>query len=159
MKKKNIHNAILIIVAIGVGLSGLLLLRSRYISTAPVVSDNTYNRTLTTGAATIHIAVANTEQSRQQGLSDTTSLPPDSGMLFVFDTPAQPGFWMKDMNYALDFVWLDNNMDIVAITPDVAATTYPQIFYPPQPIQYVLEVNADFSTIHHLSVGQKLELR
>ncbi len=66
---------------------------------------------------------------------------------------------MKDMHYSLDFIWISADMKIVGITPNVAANTYPKIFYPPQQVQYVLEVNANFSTQHGLAVGQQLILQ
>jgi uncharacterized membrane protein (UPF0127 family) len=129
-------------------------------SSSPATSDNLkFNQTLVAGDVDIPVAIANTDATRQQGLSDTASLPADSGMLFEFDTPGNYGFWMKDMDYPLDFVWLDSGMKIIGITPNVAVATYPQIFYPPSPAQYELEVNANFSTTHGLKVGQQMHLQ
>lgn len=115
----------------------------------------------------IPVAIADTPAERQQGLSGTQSLPQDSGMLFVFDTPNKPGFWMKDMKYGLDFVWLDSAMKIIDITHNVMPNTYPKVFYCSQPtcpndevgrVQYVLEVRAGFSTAHNLKMGQTFTL-
>ncbi len=88
----------------------------------------------------------------------TASLPPTAGKLFVFDTPDTYGFWMKDMNYSLDFVWINSAMKIIAITPNVAASTYPEVFYPPHPVQYVLEVDAGFSAKNNLNRREQLSL-
>ena len=164
---KYIYYVISILLAIGAACIGLLFLHfgSNGFSGAPFSQSNSI-KTVNGGgqrvissvlhAPTVDIAItiADTEQSREQGLSDTTSLPTNSGMLFVFDTASKYGFWMKDMKYNLDIVWLDENLKIVDITTDVSANSYPKIFYPSQPVRYVLEVNGKFSTAHDLKVGQ-----
>ncbi|PSQ82232.1 MAG: hypothetical protein BRD41_00820 [Bacteroidetes bacterium QS_1_63_11] len=47
-------------------------------------------------------AVADTPELRYRGLSDTESLPPDRGMLFVFDTAGDQTFVMRDMDFGID---------------------------------------------------------
>ncbi len=146
-----IHYVIFILCIIAVPLLVLLFLHvGRATPSQPILYD---------GSLHIPISIADTEQSRDQGLSGTVSLPTNTGKLFMFDTPGSYGFWMKDMNYPLDLVWIDSSMNIIAITPNVAADTYPQIFYPPSPVQEVLEVNAHFSSQHDLLVGQHLTLQ
>jgi len=150
-KKIRIHYVILIL-AVGAVAIALLFLRFRH-------ADGAYNRVLIIGSNSVSVSIADTEATRDQGLSDTASLPANAGKLFVFQTPGTPGFWMKDMNYGLDFVWIGSDMKIVAVTPNVADNTYPEIYYPPQSVQYVLEVNAGFSTRHHLTVGEQTRLQ
>ncbi|HTH93217.1 MAG TPA: DUF192 domain-containing protein [Candidatus Paceibacterota bacterium] len=129
-------------------------------SSSRAISDNQiYNQTLMAGSLAIPTSIADTDAEREQGLSDTASLPANSGKLFIFPTPGNYGFWMKDMNYALDFVWISKDMKIVGITPEVGPSTYPNIYYPPSPAQYVLEVNSGFSTRHNLSVGEQLSFK
>src|SRR4051812_48326835 len=55
----------------------------------------------------ISIEVADTPEARERGPSGRESLPQGSGVLFVFDAPATYGFWMKDMRFPIDIVWLD----------------------------------------------------
>jgi uncharacterized membrane protein (UPF0127 family) len=148
--RKNIHYVILILGAIVAVLFLVLLFLHE--------KNGIYNQTLMAGATAIPVSIADTDATREQGLSGTASLPITDGKLFVFDQPSSYGFWMKDMSYGLDFVWIDSSMKIVGITPDVAANTYPQIFYPPQPVQYVLEVNAGFATKNNLTIGEQLSL-
>lgn len=90
----------------------------------------------------IHAEIADTDALREQGLSDRSSLPADSGMLFVFDTPGQYGFWMKDMDFPLDMVWINADKTVAGVTKDLSPSTYPSVFMPPGPISYVLEINA-----------------
>ncbi len=148
MSKSIRYTIFILIIVIGASLGGLLLLHFKQHAVGVLRSDS----------LSIPVTIASTDATRQQGLSDTTSLPKDNGMLFVFQNPGIYGFWMKDMNYALDFIWLNAKMQIVTITPNVAASTYPQVFYPSQPVQYVVEVNAGFSTAHNLTVGQTFTL-
>jgi uncharacterized membrane protein (UPF0127 family) len=168
--RSRIH-AIFILIITVVGAAGifflLLFLHEKKIflrnsintASLSVVPDPIYNKTLTSGSLAIPVSIADTEASREQGLSGTPDLPAHDGKLFVFPTSGNQGFWMKDMNYSLDFVWIGSDMKIVGITPNVAADTYPKIFYSPQPVQYVLEVNAGFSAQYRLHQGQQFILQ
>lgn len=162
IKQTRIHYTIFILLVIGAAF-GLFLLRFKYKPAQPSMATSPswfkQDATLQAGSLNIPITIANTDQTRQQGLSDTLSLPVDDGMLFIFDTPNTYGFWMKDMHYPLDMVWMDSAMKIVTITPHVTVDSYPKIFYPSQSVQYVLEVNDGFSTQHDLKVGQQLHLQ
>lgn len=112
----------------------------------------------------INIEIASTEDVRQQGLSQRTSLEKDSGMLFVFDQQdVQPVFWMKDMFIPLDIIWI-NDQKITKIdtnvqpppkdTPDSQLDKY----FAPSPIDYVLEVNANYSKDHDIKIGDSVDL-
>lgn len=111
------------------------------------------------GEIVIPVEVAKTEMQRKRGLSNKESLPEGQGVLFVFaQKDIRPPFWMKDMNFAIDIIWIDDDK-IVEIdkniqppakdTPDSELTLYT----PNQPIDYVLEVNAGFSEENNIEVG------
>lgn len=91
---------------------------------------------------TIMVEIADTETKRTQGLSGRESLRENEGMLFVFPEPDYHGFWMKDMQFPIDIVWLDENLRVISVTERIAPETFPEVFYPPKPIQFVLEVPA-----------------
>jgi len=114
--------------------------------------------TITLGKTPVQVEVADTDASRTQGLSDRTSLGSDNGMLFVFDTPQIPGFWMKDMNFSLDMVWIGVDNSIIKIDKNVAPDTYPAIFYPPSEVNNVIELPAGFSDAHSLQVGENFSI-
>ena len=86
--------------------------------------------------------VRRTPEERAQGLSGRSGLTDDEGMLFIFDYDARHGFWMKDMLFALDIIWLDADMNVVHAETDVSPDTYPRSFVPTVPARYVLEINA-----------------
>lgn len=91
---------------------------------------------------TYTIEVADTEAEREQGLSGRNSLPADTAMLFIFDQPGQQCFWMKDMQFSLDIIWLDAGRRVVHIEQNVSPSSYPDSFCPPKASQYVVELNA-----------------
>jgi uncharacterized membrane protein (UPF0127 family) len=107
----------------------------------------------------ISLEIADTPSLQEHGLSDRLSLPEDHGMLFVFPTPGLYGFWMKDMHFSLDIIYLDNNFRIISLFKNVATSTYPAVLKPTGPSQYVLEVNAGFSDTNHLTEGQVLDIK
>ena len=92
---------------------------------------------------TFHVAIADTDELQQKGLSGHDPLGEDGGMLFVFDRPAAYGFWMKDMNFPIDIVWLNADKKVLTVDAAVDPSTYPSIYYPPSPAKYVLEVGAN----------------
>lgn len=71
----------------------------------------------------LRLAVARNEADREQGLMCVTRLRPHHGMLFVFSTSRQLGFWMKNTLVPLDMVWLAADGTITAIASEVPAST------------------------------------
>ena len=50
-----------------------------------------------------------------KGLSSKSSLKENEGMLFVLNSSSRRGFWMKDMKFAIDVIWLNENKEIIDI--------------------------------------------
>ena len=146
-----VHYAITITVAVG-ALFGVLLLRSRH-----TVPPN--QAILTTPTSTLTVSVADTEASREQGLSGTVHLQAKTGKLFIFEHPDTYGFWMKDMHYPLDLVWITSDLVVAGITTNATPESYPSVFYPPLPVQYVLELNAYEAPSLGLYTGAQLQLK
>jgi uncharacterized membrane protein (UPF0127 family) len=107
------------------------------------------------GRVRVDVMVADTEPERMQGLSGHPGLAPDEGMLFVFETPGEYGFWMKDMLFPLDFLWIRDGViaDItVDVPPPVPGERLPS-YFPKVPVDQVLELPAGFVLEHRLGVG------
>ncbi len=102
--------------------------------------------------------IADTPALREQGLSRRTEIPHDYGMLFVFDTPERAGFWMKDMQVPIDIIWLDEEGAILGIERSLSPDTYPQAYYPPVAVRYVLETRAGEAALKGWEVGTIIEL-
>jgi uncharacterized protein len=121
-------------------------------STAP--AEVVQTATLTSGPLTIPVSISDTPVLRKQGLSGRTTLPPNAGMLFMFDGPGTYSFWMKDMQFPLDIIWLSSDFRIVGIAEHISPATYPHTFQSPPHTQYVLEVNTGYAQAHSLFIGQ-----
>lgn len=106
------------------------------------------------GTVSAELAISSADQER--GLGGRDYLAPGDGMLFVFDTSAVRGFWMKDMNFPIDIVWIDNSRKVVGISERIATSTYPDIFLPEAPVSYVLEVAASDASSLGIATGTLL---
>lgn len=114
-------------------------------------------RTLQVDGHKFSLEVADTTQEQTQGLGDRASLPANQGMLFVFSgTPQVQCFWMKDMEFPLDIVWLGSNKQVVHIEQNVSPDTYPRSFCPSDPAEYVIELNAGTVASTGIRDGQTL---
>ncbi len=105
----------------------------------------------------IQAIVADTEALRAHGLSDRISLGTTEGMLFIFPSAGLYGFWMKDMHFPLDMIWIREDKQVIAVDSDVLPDSFPKVFVPPSPIVYVLEVNAGFAEKNDIKVGTFLK--
>ncbi len=101
--------------------------------------------------------IADTQTKRELGLSGRRELVEGGGMLFVFDETANHGFWMKDMKFPIDILWIDENKQIIDSISNWATSTYPKISYPKQKAKYVLELPAGFIDAHKIKLGEFLE--
>jgi hypothetical protein len=104
---------------------------------------------------TILLEVATTAAAQQQGLSGRNSLASDSGMLFVFNKTASECFWMKDMRFSLDMVFINETKQIVKVQRGVTPQTYPAQFCASN-VRYVIEINAGQAAKLGLHTGQTL---
>jgi uncharacterized membrane protein (UPF0127 family) len=109
------------------------------------------------GGKTYTLQIADTPEKQALGLGKRSNMQPREGMVFPYKT-ASKGlcFWMKDMNFSLDIIWLDSDKQIVHIEPSLSPSTYPQTYCPPKPSQYVVELNAGIAHALKLYEGQKL---
>jgi uncharacterized membrane protein (UPF0127 family) len=96
------------------------------------------------GDSIISIEVADSAKERKIGLSDHTELENNSGMFFIFDKSDYHGIWMKDMDFAIDIIWINEVMEIVYIEENVTPDTYPEVFVTDKKSLYVLEVPAGY---------------
>ncbi len=106
----------------------------------------------------IKVEIAATTKAQGLGLSGRQSLAENRGMLFVFDKYFKPVFWMKDMRFPLDIIWIKDNI-IVDITSNIPIPRLHQPlkqYRPKQNVNYVLEVNSGWSLRHHVNIGDKV---
>lgn len=115
-------------------------------------------RTISIEGKPLRVAVADTDALRAQGLSGSSPLAEDEGMLFIFAEDGTYSFWMKDMRYAIDILWIDAEGTVVHIEKNVAPETYPASFTSHSPARYVLEVRAGYADQHDIQIGSHATL-
>ena len=103
----------------------------------------------------INVEVADTPALRSQGLSGRGSIGDYQGMLFVFDEKGSYSFWMKDMNFPIDLIYIDEAYYIVDIIENKQPCTQQECksFVPSVPFKYVLEVKGEFCDINNVNIG------
>lgn len=106
--------------------------------------------------STIIADIADTPETRLNGLSNRDSLDMGKGLLFIFENPGIHGFWMKDMKFSIDIAWINAEKQIVGIEKNVTPDTYPTTFYPPSLVKYVLETPAFYFDNENIKVGNFL---
>lgn len=127
-------------------------------------NNSPYAIPLQVGSKTIQVQVAADSVTQERGLSSRDALTDDQGMLFDFGVTKgdYPAFWMKDMTFPLDLIWIQDKK-IIGITPDVQPANLPDEqmprYFPPSPISWVLEVNAGWVQRHHIKVGDEVKFR
>src|SRR3989338_7722426 len=92
----------------------------------------------------IFIELADTPATQEKGLSGHKPLLPDEGMLFRFESPGTKTFWMKEILFSLDIIWLDPEWRVLSYVENETPESYPALFRSPSNTQHVLEVNAGF---------------
>ena len=110
-----------------------------------------------TGSGThcFQVWVAADDPSRERGLMFVRSLPPDQGMLFLFERPQYAAFWMKNTYLSLDIVFIGQDGVVV----NVARTTLPHSLDPIEsdaPVKGVLELVAGTTARIGLSAGDRV---
>lgn len=87
----------------------------------------------------IVVDIAKTSEQKQRGLSEYSSLCEKCGMLFIFDTVDYYTFWMKDMNFDIDIVWIRDDV-VVDISEHVSYKTPEKTIHTMELVDKVLEL-------------------
>lgn len=108
--------------------------------------------------ATFKAELAVTREERAQGLSGRVSLKDGHGMLFIFPEPGFYEMWMPDMNFPLDFLFIDESKTIVAIHENMQPCAYrddcPSIWG--GIVLYVLEIPAGSVERYGIRLGDRI---
>jgi hypothetical protein len=157
----------IIVVIIFIVAVGMFTQRSSSFNFSGIMNPNPTPSTqeIVVGNKTIKVTIVKTKDQRTKGLSGTTNLERDTGMLFVFDKMnSNPSFWMKDMLIPIDIIWINDNKIVkidksvptsISNTPDNKL----KIYSANQPVDYVLEVNSGFCEENNIKVGNIIDLK
>lgn len=112
--------------------------------------------------ADLRLEVAQTDAQREHGLMDRTSLPPHTGMIFVFPHDGDVAFWMKDTLIPLDMVFVaaDGTVRLVDSNVPTVAPKTPDGNIPLErgTARYVIELPAGEASRDGIVAGIKLKL-
>jgi len=113
-------------------------------------------RQIDIGGNKLMVEIAKTNLQKINGLSNRKVLDNDTGMLFYYNDYVLPDFWMKEMNFSLDIIWIKDNRVV-----EVSENLLPEgvdpknIYRPSQPVNFVLEVPGGYVAQKQIKIGDK----
>jgi uncharacterized protein len=104
--------------------------------------------------ACVRVKLAQDQNSRETGLMFRKPLAYREGMLFVFERPDRYGFWMKNVSFPIDIIWISQNKTVVDMKSEVPLCQGScQTYFPASAVLYVLEVSAGFARKEGIQIG------
>lgn len=107
--------------------------------------------------ATFNLFIADTDIERSNGLSGIKNMDQNEGVAFIFEKTGQKVFWMKDMLFPLDFVYIHKDR-VVEVKENVLPSSYPNTIVNQMPANIIIELNAGQVKQKNVKVGDVLEL-
>lgn len=109
----------------------------------------------------VQVEVVSKDEDLRRGLQGRDVLADRQGMLFVFKSDGFYRFWMKDMKFPLDMIWIDRQHHIVTIAPSRLPCDQDPcpVYEPSTKARYCLEVPDGFALKNQLQTGDLLEFK
>ncbi len=104
------------------------------------------------GTCTFILERPHTTQEYAKGLSGRDSIAPDHGMWFAFDPPKQPTFWMKEMRFPIDIIWIADKK-VVGLNENIPVDDGVSLYTPAEPVDAALEITAGSSSQCNMKQG------
>lgn len=107
------------------------------------------------------VDVAKTDLQKEKGLSVYSKLAQDKGMIFPYEKSDYYTFWMKDMKFPIDIIYIDNGkiVDIFRDVPQPKSVNESLKVYKPRSVaDLVLEINAGLSDIYGFKLGDLVKV-
>ncbi len=116
------------------------------------------------GEVCVNAEIADTEPERAKGLMFRDALCDGCAMLFMFEEEKIYPFWMKNMKFAIDIIWIDGDKRITDIQADCppcpkGAEGYCGNIIPRSKARYVLEVRAGFCEDNHIGISDEVRFK
>ena len=103
------------------------------------------------GDKTYKCKIAKSEEDKRQGLMYVENLPPDEGMLFVWDSEDTRQMWMKNTLIPLDMIAINDDDEVIMVYP---ARPKDETLIPFMSTKYILEVNQNSG----IKIGDDFEI-
>ena len=141
-------------------LASVLFLLFSFITEGALAQEFSYAHAtvITPKGVSIPVEVSDTPEKRSLGLGKRDKLKKGWGMLFVFEKRIPHSFWMKNMRFPIDIIWLDNQriVELAENVPPPQEGESPKIMEPRLPSNFVLELESGRAKALGLKVGKKL---
>ncbi len=103
-----------------------------------------------------YLNIASSNEQLARGLSGVENMPKNEGMLFVLPNSSKACFWMKQMDFNLDIIWLNEQKQVVHLEKNLSPKSYPKTYCSNQNSKYVIEMNSGFIGSKNIYLGEKL---
>lgn len=143
MNKNRIFGVLILLIS-GLFVGGVFYLKGNSID----------NKKLSLGKCDFNIEVISNEEQRKKGLSDRDSLCQNCGMLFLFEQEGIYSFWMKDMRFSIDMIWLRDD-EVIDIKQNINYQSR-DIYSSKEKADGVLELNAGDASRCKIKIGDSL---
>ena len=144
-------------------LASVLFLHFSFITEGALAQEFSYAHAtvITPKGVSIPVEVSDTPEKRSLGLGKRDKLENGWGMLFVFEKRIPHSFWMKNMRFPIDIIWLDNQriVELAENVPPPQEGESPKVMEPRLPSNFVLELESGRARALGLNVGQKLSFK
>ena len=162
-------NTTILVLFVAISIGALIHVIDQFLTASAYNGENDFlvklsqyrNLTVTIDGYNISAFVADTDDKRSKGLSGVENMSGNQGMLFVFNNPSKQGFWMKEMMFPLDIIWLDSNNTVIHIEKKLQPCTSVllcTVYSPSRDAKYVLETISGFTDLHSLNEGDKIKI-
>ncbi len=109
------------------------------------------------GEVTVRLEVADAPEERARGLMYRKELAGDAGMIFVFPSSEEHGFWMKNTFVSLDMIFVGEDLKVAGVAADTEPLSEETVTVG-KPSKYVIEVVAGFCAKHGIAAGTTVRL-
>ena len=115
----------------------------------------------TINGTTFHLYAPTTPRDKEVGLAAYSSIKPDQGMIFRGLPEGVQTFWMKNMKFDIDIIWVNRDNQIVHIVYAVSKDSYPKRFENPidRPAAYTIELPSGACDSHGIAPGAIVTVR
>lgn len=107
----------------------------------------------------INALIADSDIEKTKGLAILNTLADNTGMLFINSADISTPFWMLNMKFPIDIIFMDSNKKVVYIYENAQPCvdeSQCKLIFADQPYRYVLEVNAGYSKANNIQIGNQI---
>lgn len=110
---------------------------------------------------TFKLYLTKEEKEKQIGLSGRNNMPQDYGMLFEFTNADYHAFWMRNMKFPIDIIFIRDNKIITVfhnVPPPKSEDENLVLYQPDEPSNKVLEINAGLAKKYNIKRGDTITI-